>query len=861
MFQRIGTFAAHYRLPIILGWIILAVLLAVTAPPLDEISSADQRDFLPASAPFAQAQAVFEQTFPAEFSASSTVILVDAGQGSSVYDPAVWAYIAQVAAYLNSDAAPENVGDVSAPTGDPLFAAALVSPDERIALIGVALTTPTDALQTVEAIHAIDAWLAANPPQGFAAYQTGEAGLNAQAEESVFTTIDRTLLITFALVIVALLVIYRSPVSPLIPLFSVTIAFIATNGIIGHMANLGWITVIAQVNALIVVVMYGAGTDYNLFLISRFREEMADEADPRSRAGIEGAARRTVRMVGETISSSAGTIFVGFMALAFAEIGMIKSAGPMLATGIAVSLAAGLTLTPALLATLGNRAFWPGRASHRSHGRFYETTSKLVSSRPLVTIVVIVAVMLPFSVYGLTRESNYDFVSELPSQIPSVHAYHLLREHMGGGNLFPLNVVVTGRDPAALAAEIVALENTLLAVPGVVDVRSMNMPLGTGSAIRNLLRVDGQLGLLLALDDPDGGALALDPAQVGQLLGGILRYLDTLAAQYPAVADESSYQTAREIISGGLLQMGLRQDELLAAVQGLVDYFGVLPDAYLLPPMGQGELFADLAPLAAAYLANNTSAYRIDVVLDDPLGGEAAEAVIAIRALLAAYDTPGGDAVVSGFPAVMTDLNIIMGRDTSRAVLFVLTGIFFVLLLMLRSLVAPLYLIGTVLLSFTCTMGLTSLFFHLLFGVERLSWLLPLFTFVFLVGLGIDYSIFLFGRIKEEVAHYGIREGVHVAVAATGAIITSAGIILAGTFAGMISGEIAFLAQMGFAVSVGVLIDTFVVRTMLDPALATLFGRWTWFPGGVPRTAVPRTSVPRSSGIAAGQAAHSPSGD
>ena len=105
-----------------------------------------------------------------------------------------------------------------------------------------------------------------------------------------------------------------------------------------------------------------------------------------------------------------------------------------------------------------------------------------------------------------------------------------------------------------------------------------------------------------------------------------------------------------------------------------------------------------------------------------------------------------------------------------------------------------------------------------------------------LVALGIDYSIFLFGRIKEEVGYHGVREGVHMAVATTGMIITSAGLILAGTFAGLMAGEIKFLAQVGFAVAFGVLVDTFVVRTILDPALAALFGRWTWWPGGVPKS-------------------------
>jgi RND superfamily putative drug exporter len=231
------------------------------------------------------------------------------------------------------------------------------------------------------------------------------------------------------------------------------------------------------------------------------------------------------------------------------------------------------------------------------------------------------------------------------------------------------------------------------------------------------------------------------------------------------------------------------------------------------------------------------------VVLADPIGEGGFETVAAIRGLLREYEG-NGDAVVSGLTAVYTDIREVMNQDMYRAFGFILAGIFLVLLLMLRSVVAPVYLIGTVLLSFSCTLGLTSLFFDLVMDVERLSWMLPMFMFVFLVALGIDYSIFLFGRIKEEVGYHGIREGVHTAVAATGTIITSAGIILAGTFAGMMVGEIQFLVQLGFAVAIGVLIDTFVVRTVLDPALAALFGRWTWWPGGVPGVRGSETTAP-----------------
>ncbi len=293
-----------------------------------------------------------------------------------------------------------------------------------------------------------------------------------------------------------------------------------------------------------------------------------------------------------------------------------------------------------------------------------------------------------------------------------------------------------------------------------------------------------------------------------------------------------------------------RQDELAPAVEGLAARFDTVPDPYWMPSAltdvlaalpasaaGSNGFDADsLNRLADSYLANEGTAFKLDVIFRESSNStRSMDTLNTIRGILKRYDSASGDAVASGGTAVNTDIRDTMDRDLLRAISFVLLGIFIVLLLMLRSAVAPLYLIGTVLLSFTFTLGLTNLVFQTFYDAEGLTWYVPFFAFVFLVALGIDYSIFLFGRIKEEVGYHGIREGVHVAVATTGAIITSAGIILAGTFAAMLSGEVMGLLELGFAVSVGVLIDTFIVRTVLDPALATLFGRWTWWPGGVPR--------------------------
>jgi RND superfamily putative drug exporter len=156
-------------------------------------------------------------------------------------------------------------------------------------------------------------------------------------------------------------------------------------------------------------------------------------------------------------------------------------------------------------------------------------------------------------------------------------------------------------------------------------------------------------------------------------------------------------------------------------------------------------------------------------------------------------------------------------------------GIAVVLVLLLRSLVAPIYLIATILLSYGATLGLTRLLFENILH-KGMTWWVPFFIFVLLVALGMDYNIFLMGRVKEEVAGNGTRSGVARALARTGGIITSAGIIMAGTFAAMMSASLLGLVQLAFAVTVGVLLDTFVVRTALVPAIAVLLDRWNWWP-------------------------------
>ncbi len=867
-FERIGRFATRFRLFIIAGWIAGAVLVTLIAPHIEEVASSDTADFLPSNAPFAHAEAVYKNTFPDDFAPSSTVIVIDARQAAGgILNPAgatfedqidteTGRFLNELGAWLTGPDAPPGIQSVTLPTTSPTLAALLVASDQgedptlsnKVALVHINLTASSTEDITIQALKKIDSWLEEHRPDDVRTYQTGAAPIVSDTTESVKTSADRTIWVTVVLVIIMLLLVYRSPVSPLIPLVSVTLAYLITRGIVAYLGD-HYMTITSYANILLVVVMYGAGTDYCLFLISRFREEMADLPE------VESATVHTVHRVGETITSSAGTIFVGFMAMIFAEMGIFNTSGPALAVGIVISLASGLTLVPALLATLGDHAFWPNRATHRANGRLYELTSKWVSARPLTVILTIVSIMAPFSIYGVLQPVSYDILGDLPDDKPAVVGFNLMKESLGAGAVMPLTVVLTGQDAQQVAADIVHLSDDLSALKGVQDVRSLDDPLGQrNSAYSNLLQVGGQLDLALTmLNSTSEGQQTVDMSTLAGVLSGMKTYLDLLAQQFPQVANDPNLLTLQDMLDHPL-QLATRQEDFKAALEGLKTAFETVTDPYLMPsalkdvfsalPESATGFSADMFDqLSTTYLANEGTAFKIDVVLhDSSTSTKGMDTLTAIRRLLKRYQG-SGDAVASGGAAINTDIRDTMNRDLLRAIGFVLFGIFLVLLLMLHSVVAPLYLIMTVVLSFTFTLGVTNLLLKNLLGIAGLTWYVPFFAFVFLVALGIDYSIFLFGRIKEEVGNHGLREGVHVAVATTGAIITSAGMILSGTFATMVTGEVAGLIEMGFAVAFGVLIDTFVVRTMLDPALATLFGKGTWWPGGVPKAQKARTSV------------------
>jgi putative drug exporter of the RND superfamily len=211
-----------------------------------------------------------------------------------------------------------------------------------------------------------------------------------------------------------------------------------------------------------------------------------------------------------------------------------------------------------------------------------------------------------------------------------------------------------------------------------------------------------------------------------------------------------------------------------------------------------------------------------------------------VKAMRAKVHAIGGaDAKVGGGSAVNLDVADASAHDRNLIIPLVLGVVFVILGLLLRSLIAPLLLIGTVVLSFGATLGVSAMVFNHLFHFAGADNSLPLWVFVFLVALGIDYNIFLMSRVHEEARQFGTRRGALIGLAATGGVITSAGAVLAGTFSALGSLPLVFITEIGFAVAFGVLMDTIVVRSVLVTALTLDVDRWMWWPSKLSRRRSP----------------------
>lgn len=895
MFELIGRLVIRFRFLVVATWVAGAAITFALAPSLADVGTANEASFLPADAPSVRARLALEEAFPDEQSSGGATIVVSRDGGLTEADHE---YAADLAAWLTGPTAPPEISDAVASVvsaeDQPKLASLLRSPDGVVELLQVRMSVASFQHASNAAVEAMRGQIEATRPDGLDVRVTGTAGIGHDYLASVVEGTDRTTVATIVLVVVILLLIYRAPVAAMVPLVTIGAAFLVARGVLGWLAEAGW-EVPSLVDSIVVVLVFGVGTDYTIFLISRFREELA-------RAGWRDAGAVTVGRIGAVIAASAATVIVGLGSMAVGEFGMVQRLGPSLALAIAITLVAGLTLTPALLAIAGDRLFWPrhlhfatqratanGGPDGRAQGSapsstpasappatatpappptsapesgFWARLAAFITRRPgLVTAAVLVVLALPL--LGLSGlRSNFDVIAELPAESEARLGYETVAAHLDRGQLMPVTVLVKVPDgadasgPAGLAA-IQRLTASLSDVDGVASVRSVVDPTGAGAAPSEL-RPSAQLAAMAAgltaggTTDPHAALADLVRAEQSGELEAMGTYLDALSHAEPAVVAEQAWATMLADLASMRESIGRIAADPTAPT--------VLQDAAALQALAPG-LAGQLTQASAAYAASDADVF---LPLDAPgATGDAARAALEayvsgdgryVRFYLVteeepyavgAFDTvrrleedlaeprPGvAAAYVAGPTSEMADVQSTIASDFSRVAVITLVGILIVLVVLLRSLVAPIYLVATVLLSYLTTLGLAAWIFQDALGLTAVNYFIPLIVFVLIVALGSDYNIFLMSRVREESATRELRAGIRYASARTGAVITSAGIILAGTFASLMTSPLAIMIQVGLVVAIGVLIDTFLVRSLLVPAITTLVGSWAWWPFG-----------------------------
>jgi RND superfamily putative drug exporter len=693
VFSGLGRLATRHPWLVILGWIVVSVVIIATAPRLSATS--DQSEFLPSKYESIRAADLQTEAFPQQ-SGVGAILVFDRQDGQ----PLTKADSADV----------QKVVTGLEPRLDPVFAGITAQPPSQnklvqIAVVGIAKDkNPYDPAATDAAKQLrVDGQALVEGTD----LRLGITGAAAQALDSQEASANAEAIVgiaTLLLILVLMTLIFRSVILAVLPILVIGLVSQVAVGLIGVANKVFDLKTDSSIQVILIVVLFGIGTDYILFFLFRYRERLRAGADSKN------AVMQAVARAGEAIASAGGAVIVAFMALVLSSLGIFKSIGPALAIAVAVTVVAALTLVPAVVSLIGTKVFWPSKSWRvEPKGARFAALGDSLGRRPGRYALASGLVLGVLAIFALGFNPNFDLGdSGAPKNVESAVALRTLQKGLPAGATDPTTVLLHSTD-----------------------------------------------GQPLTEDELTSYAAELGKAQgVGQVSPGTLSD-DKATASFSVVLEEDP-----------------TSDQALADVKGPI---------------------RDAAHAAAP---------------------------------------EGTEALVGGTTSVFVDFQKAMNRDYRVVFPVAAVVIMIILALLLRSLVAPIYLMASVVLGFGATLGAAVLVFQHLGGRDGLIFLLPIYIYLFVVALGTDYNILMIARLREEA-----REGAgshHAAAEAlkhAGPTVAAAGLILAGTFASLMLGGNALLTALGFSISFGIFVAAFVMAMFFTPSLTALIGHAAWWPG------------------------------
>ncbi len=645
-------------------------------------------------------------------------------------------------------------------------------------------------------------------------YVTGSAAIYHDTEASSMEDVKRIDPVTILLILVLIGLFFRSVISATTPPIVIGFAYAITLMVMLGLAQIMSIYYITS--TLVLVSMLGAGCDYCIFIMARYREERKSGKDHHD------SLKESIVWAGESITISGCAVIIGFGAMSICSYEMISSMGTVMALGIVFALLAALTLIPAVIAVIGDRIFWPSKVETYKEGsktmrgsygkmsrlgaRYFKASSAFALRHAGAIVVAALLITVPMAYVATTQTSSFDSIAVM-SDSESKSGVNSIVENADGGILMPTYVVIEANHSVADLAPF-SVDASMFGGSGTLELGAL-----TWDAVYGMQYV-GHIGDI-------AGDLQVKSDNVGSVMG--LIYWDITDSDDRTNLLSSLPAEVRMLVLEFVNMSGPDWDNFVlyaSSVGVTLSNKGQVID-YILNYM-TGTLSSD---------HDGRQYIKMTVMLADvPTSDRSMSTIGEIRGIVAEDKDAEliGATYVTGATALTYDVSQVVSDEFFLIEVLVMVLIFILLFFVMKSYLTPLRAILTIVMSIVWTLGLTHLLFAGVLDVP-VYWILPIVLFVVCLGLGMDYDILLTTRIRENVSKGMSNDDAIVhALESTGAVITICGIIMSSAFGTMMLSSSPMLQQFGFALWFAILVDALLVRTYLVPAVMHLLGRWNW---------------------------------
>jgi RND superfamily putative drug exporter len=929
----------RFAVLIILAWLAITVIVTTAVPPLEQVEREHSVSLTAQDAPSYKAAKRMGEAFQ-EFNSESMAVIVLEGEQPLGDD--AHRYYDLLIRQLKDD--PNHVQHIQDFWGDPLTAGAAQSADGKAAYVQISLAgSMGDALGN-ESVEAVRDVVERNPaPPGVKAYVTGPSAIVSDMGQSGTRTVLLITAVTFAVIFVMLLLVFRSVITVVLLLLMVGIQLQVARGVVAFLGDLGIVGLTTYVVNLLVSVGIAAGTDYGILFAGRYQEARQAGEDR------ETAYYTAYRGVAKVVLASGLTIAGAIFCLSFTRLPYFQPLGVPGSVGILVAVAVALTLIPAVMVVGSRFGLFEPKRLIKTRGWRRVGTANVRWPAPIFAATLAISLIGLLTLLGYNP--SYNDQKAIPKDIPANLGYEAAARHFPESRMSTPDLLMIEADhDMRNSADLLILNKlakAVFAVPGIADVQSITRPQGTqiehttipfilsvGNASQTLnlpFQKERMNDMLKQADDmattisimqrmydlmqqmvatthnmvgtthelqeitaelrdhiadfddfwrPLRNYLYWEPhcfnipicwsiRSIFDALDGVdavtdkmqdlVKNLDQLDAlmpqlllQFPPMIEtmqntRTMMLTMHSTMAGTISQMEESAENSTA--MGKAFDAAKNDDSFYLPP----EIFEneDFKRAVDIFLSPDGKAARMLISQrGDPATPEGISRVDPIRTAAeeALKGTPleNSKIYVAGTAATVKDLVDGSKYDLLIAGVAALCLIFTIMLIMTRSLVAALVIVGTVMLSLGASFGLSILFWQHLLGIQ-INWVVLAMSVIVLLAVGSDYNLALVSRMKDEVGA-GINTGIIRAMGGTGKVVTAAGLVFAATMASMVVSDLLTIGQVGMTIGLGLFFDTMVVRAFMTPSVAALLGRWFWWPQRVrqrPASALLRPVGPR----------------